>query len=99
MRNRLLTRAAQKRAHSLLSFPAAYRAATVRKRLPLVAYFAIAGGLLGAELSPTEYLDYVKYLASDQLKGRATGSPELEKAATYIAKQFKTWHLKPLHGD
>src|SRR5437870_2257114 len=99
MRNRLPTRAAQKRAHSLPSlhslpsFPAAYRAATVRKRLPLVAYFAIAGGLLGAELSPTEYLDYIKYLASDQLKGRATGSPELEKAATYIAKQFKAWHL------
>src|SRR5216684_2263516 len=65
----------------------------------ILACFAIAGGLLGAELSPTEYLDYIKYLASDQLKGRATGSPELEKAATYIAKQFKAWHLKPLHGD
>jgi hypothetical protein len=63
------------------------------------ASFAIAAGLFAAELSPTEYLDYIKYLASDQLKGRATGSPELEKAATYIAKQFKTWHLKPLHGD
>ena len=65
----------------------------------ILACFAIAGGLLGAELSPTEYLDYIKYLSSDQLKGRATGSPELEKAAAYIAKQFKTWHLKPLHGD
>jgi hypothetical protein len=65
----------------------------------ILACFAIAGGLLGAELSPAEYLDYIKYLASDQLKGRATGSPELEKAASYIAKQFKTWHLKPLHGD
>src|SRR5579859_5899135 len=65
----------------------------------ILACLAIGGGLLAADLSPTEYLDYVKYLASEQMKGRATGSPELEKAAAYIAKDFKSWHLKPLHGD
>src|SRR5579872_3912409 len=63
-----------------------------------IACFAIATGLFAADLSPTEYLDYVKYLASEQMKGRATGSPELEKAAAYIAKDFKSWHLKPLQG-
>src|SRR5258708_3956061 len=76
-----------------------FRAATVRERFPLLACFAIAGTLLSAELSPVEYLDYIKYLASEKLKGRATGSPELEKAAAYIAKQFKAMHLKPLEGD
>ena len=65
----------------------------------ILACLAITGGLLGAELSPSEYLDYIKYLASEKLKGRATGSPELDKAAAYIAKHFKAMHLKPLHGD
>ena len=32
-------------------------------------------------IDPKLYLDDVKYLASPELKGRATGSPELEKAA------------------
>src|ERR1043166_10292596 len=37
--------------------------------------------LSAAEISPQAYLDHVRYLASPELKGRATGSPELEKAA------------------
>ena len=45
------------------------------------------------------YLDDVKYLASAPLKGRATPSPELEKAAGYIAKQFKSFGLKPPGDD
>ena len=32
---------------------------------------------------------YVSYLASDELKGRNTPSPELDKAAQYIAGEFK----------
>ena len=47
---------------------------------------------------PKAYLDHVKYLASPELKGRASGSPELEKAAQYIASQFKSAGLKPLDG-
>lgn len=45
------------------------------------------------------YSDDVKYLASPPLKGRATPSPELEKAASYIAKQFKSFGLKPVGED
>src|SRR5690349_18601737 len=67
-------------------------------RVPLV--LALACGLAAAELSPTEYLGYVKYLASEEMRGRATGSPELEKAAGYIAGQFRSMsNLKPLSGD
>ncbi len=66
-------------------------------RLPFV--FALAGGLLAAELSPTEYLGYVKYLASPELRGRATGSAELEKAAAFIRDQFRSMNLQPLNGD
>ena len=52
----------------------------------------------GAEISPKLYLDDVKYLASPELKGRATGTPELEKAASYIAKKFESFGLKPVGG-
>src|SRR5579871_5029761 len=50
-------------------------------------------------LTPDHYQADVRYLASPELKGRATGSPEIEKAAHYIARQFKDDHLKPLEGD
>ena len=65
-------------------------------RIPL--FLALAGGLFAAELSPTEYLGYVKYLASPEMRGRATGSPELEKAAAFIRDQFHSMNLKPLSG-
>lgn len=64
----------------------------------IFACLAIAGGLLAADLSPTEYLGYVKYLASPEMKGRASGSPELDQAAAFIAKQFDAMHLRPLDG-
>src|SRR5579862_4609968 len=54
--------------------------------------------LTAAEVQPDEYLSHVKYLASPQLKGRATGSPEIEKAAAYIAGQFRSFGLQPLDG-
>src|SRR5215467_14955692 len=52
-----------------------------------------------ADLSVSRYLDHVKYLASDELKGRGDGSPELNKAADYIASQFRILGLRPLGGD
>ena len=66
-------------------------------RVPFL--LALAGGLFAAELSPTEYLGYVKYLASPEMRGRATGSPELEKAAAFIRDQFRSLNLQPLSGD
>ena len=48
--------------------------------------------------NPISYLQHVKYLASDELKGRGNGTPELERAAEYIAQQFQTAGLQPA-GD
>jgi hypothetical protein len=65
---------------------------------------AAAGCLWGlaygatATIDPNVYLDNIKFLASKDLKGRATGSPELEKAAAYIAGKFKEFGLKPADG-
>jgi len=52
-----------------------------------------------ATISPDAYLAHIKYLASPDLKGRATGSPELEKAAGYIASQFQSFGVKPVPGS
>ena len=53
---------------------------------------------LAAEVDPQSYIEEVRYLASPELKGRATGSPELEKAAFYISQKFKSFGLVPADG-
>src|SRR5678815_316550 len=49
-------------------------------------------------LSAERYFKHVSYLASDELKGRGDGTPELENAADYIANQFRKFGQKPA-GD
>jgi hypothetical protein len=49
-------------------------------------------------LSPARYMRDVIWLASDDLKGRGDGSPELNRAADYIALEFRRIGLKPA-GD
>ena len=49
-------------------------------------------------LSAVEYFKHVRFLASDDLKGRGNGSPELQRASEYSADQFRTLGLKPA-GD
>jgi hypothetical protein len=68
------------------------------RRAVVLALFA---GLLhaSADFPPDKYLAHIKYLASPQLKGRLTGSPELEKAAAYIARKFHAAGLKPVGGS
>ena len=59
---------------------------------------------LSAAASPIEsgrILDHIKFLASDQLQGRANGSPGLESAADYIKAEFAAAGLRPAgeNGD
>jgi hypothetical protein len=63
--------------------------------LLLVVSSLSAGSLPLSELSADRYMQHVKFLASDDLKGRGNGTPELEKAAEYIAAQFKAIGLSP----
>ena len=67
-------------------------------RLAFLTLFAVT---LFAAAEPTEqaYLAHIKYLASDKLKGRGTGTPELEQAADYIAREFKAAGLKPVESS
>ncbi|HEU0119180.1 MAG TPA: M28 family peptidase [Bryobacteraceae bacterium] len=66
----------------------------------------LAGALLWAAELPKphaidadHYLGYVKYLASEKMRGRGTGSKELEAAAEYISKEFKAAGLQPVGGS
>ena len=38
---------------------------------------------------------HIQFLASDKLQGRRTGTPAADEAAAYIAKEFKSYGLKP----
>ncbi len=55
--------------------------------------------LFGADIQPSEYLAHVRYLASPELKGRLTGSPELNEAARYIQAQFRRTGVQPVNGS
>ena len=46
-------------------------------------------------ISEEEIQEKMEYLASDELGGRETGSPGLEKAAVYIEEFFKANKIKP----
>lgn len=50
-------------------------------------------------ITPEFYLAHIKFLASPALKGRLTGTPELNKAAEYLAAQFSEAKLEPLAGS
>jgi len=79
-----------------------------RKPVGVIAGFAASAILFTAALiaatqtdsafSAERYLSHIKFLASPAMRGRESGSPELEKAARYIAAQFKSDGLKTLDG-
>lgn len=72
----------------------------LRKFLVLTAAAGIVWAAASADsaFDPVRYLNHIKFLASPEMRGRATGSPELEKAADYIAGQFRADGLKPAEG-
>ncbi|MDN5201131.1 M28 family peptidase [Fulvivirgaceae bacterium BMA10] len=54
--------------------------------------------IVDKNVSLAESEAHLRFLASDELKGRDTGSPGLEIAAKYIAEQFRKYGLKPAPG-
>src|ERR1039458_9810585 len=69
----------------------------IRLRGLLAALFLSAVALAaGIAVDPVLYLDDIKFLASKELRGRATGSPELEKAAAFLERSYRQFGLKPV---
>jgi hypothetical protein len=54
-------------------------------------------GLLS--ITPEEMKAHVYYLASDDMKGRNTPSPELDSCAAFIAREFNSYGLEPIGTD
>ena len=63
----------------------------VQKREPLATLAPI--------FSEQRMLEHIHYLASDELKGRGLGTPELDSAANYIAGKFKEYGLEPMRNS
>lgn len=63
--------------------------------IPFLLLFAL--GVVAQQ--PARIQTDVKYLASDELEGRLTGSKGATEAARYIAAEFKRLGLKPLATD
>jgi len=63
----------------------------------LFSFYLLIGSAFAASnlIDAQRYLENIKYLASPELKGRATGSQEIEKAARYIAGNFERFGLVP----
>ncbi|MEZ5401098.1 MAG: M20/M25/M40 family metallo-hydrolase [Bryobacteraceae bacterium] len=55
---------------------------------------ATAAEVRAPHLAPEAYREHVKVLASPEMRGRGSGMPELEKAASYIARQFEQSGLR-----
>jgi Peptidase family M28/PA domain len=67
----------------------------MRRVLLLVLLLAPALTAATPAIDAERLIGHIQFLASDDLKGRASGSPELERAADYIAQQFKDIGLAP----
>ncbi len=66
--------------------------------LLIISFFLIATVVDAKEIKQTDLTEYVKYLASDELRGRFPGTPGIEAAAKYIENNFKQAGVKPLNG-
>jgi len=72
------------------------------KKLNLLLVYAVVAAAelpAPAKIDADHYLNYVKVLASEKMRGRGTGSKELEVAAELIAKEFKAAGLQPVGGS
>ncbi|MBM3785207.1 MAG: M28 family peptidase [Acidobacteria bacterium] len=67
-------------------------------------FFAAALAAMGLcaqspTIRPDEYLEHIQFLASEKLKGRGTGTKQLEQAAVYIARELKEAGAQPVNGS
>ena len=49
--------------------------------------------------SENRMMSTIEYLASEELKGRGLGTPEIDQAADYIAQKFKEAGLQPIEDN
>jgi hypothetical protein len=70
------------------------------RQIRLLVFAAILGsglmaGSVRSQSGNEELISHARYLASDELMGRAVGTPGIEKARDYIAAEFSKYGLTP----
>ena len=58
-----------------------------------------AGFAFKAAMTPADFAEHVRVLASDEFEGRAPGTAGEEKTVEYLKAQFQRMGLKPGNGD
>src|SRR4051812_2980150 len=74
------------------------------KRIFLMALVGMGGLVACAQkgldvINAKEVLRIEGTLASDEMRGRRTGTPDIDKAALFIADEFKKAGLQPVKGS
>ncbi len=78
------------------------------KKLLLITAFLLSGGGLYAQddralrqsrVNTDAAAAHIWFLAADELRGRETGSPEIDIAAAYIAAQYRRYGVQPFNGS
>ena len=63
------------------------------------AILLVSGVAAGVQQTASKSRAHVEYLASDELGGRLTGTPDAAKAADYIVSQLQAVGAQPLPGS
>jgi len=71
----------------------------ITRSLPLLVILFLISCSGNREVTTKELKDEIKYLSSDSLKGRLTGSPGDSVAAGYIKTKLASYGFIPLSGD
>src|SRR5664280_553806 len=69
------------------------------RNLPVLVILLLFSCQGSSQVTIKELQEHIKYLSSDSLKGRLTGSPGDSLAAEYIRSKFLSDGLTPLTGD
>lgn len=71
---------------------------TNKLKLVVLAFLSVFSSIDAQDIDPDQVKTHLYTLASDEMEGRRTGTPGIEKAAQYIEGQFKRIGLKT-YGD
>ena len=71
----------------------------ITRYIPVVFFIFLTSCHSHREVTVKELTDHIKYLASDSLKGRLTGSPGDSLAAEYIRNDLASNGFQPFSGD
>lgn len=51
------------------------------------------------KVKPDDLKGWINYLASDEMRGRANGSPEMNTAAKWLSEKFREFGIKPIQAS